>query len=169
MDQDLKEIVKELIYSGCLKCDCQNRLPYMIEEEEKMILKIKNGTTLFAFLCVSPLWRGSKEKQYVYECGQYNGYVGFSKEIFNPIENLAEEECFDVHGGISFDGNFGPEKEIIPLSEIPFEWWNKEKYRIIGFNCAHGYDTESDWPFGEVKEETERLMSQVKALIDEQL
>ena len=124
---------------------------------------------LFAFLCVAPIWRDAREQHYAVDCGKYNGYVGFPKANFNPSFSLMDDERFEIHGGISFDGSFGPEKEIIPLTKIPIGWWNSQNYRIIGFDCCHGYEEECYLSFSLVSDMTIGLMEQVKNLIDEQL
>lgn len=112
----------------------------------------------FAFLTVNPLCEDYKKTGITaMSCGRYNGYVGIIGG-----DNLSLENRVLVHGGITFDGKFGGAEEIIPLTEIPADWW---KYRIVGFDCAHWKDTGENCPFEFVREETMRLRKQIERLI----
>lgn len=132
---------------------------------------MKERQILFAFLAVSPLW--IKVKNFAFptpllscKFGKYNGYIGFSENKLKLPNLIDNDGLFDVHGGISFDGNFTEEKEIIPITEMPKYWW---KYRIIGFDYAHGIEGESSVTFSDVKKETLSLYKQIKNAINEQL
>ena len=112
----------------------------------------------FAFLTVNPLCEDYKKIGLTaMSCGRYNGYVGIIGE-----DNLSLDNRVIVHGGITFDGKFGGAEEIIPLTEIPDDWW---KYRIVGFDCAYFGDTEETCPFEFVREETINLQKQIEQLI----
>lgn len=69
-------------------------------------------------------------------------------------------------GGITFDGKFDETDSIIPITEIPADWW---KYRIVGFDCASFGDTEENCPFEFVKEETLRLQRQMEEIINKEI
>ena len=118
----------------------------------------KKSMKTFAFLAVNPLCEDYKNTGITeMSCGRYNGYVGIIGG-----DNLSLDNRVVVHGGITFDGQFGGAEEIIPITEIPADWW---KYRIVGFDCAHFGDTEETCPFEFVREETMRLKKQIERLI----
>lgn len=111
----------------------------------------------FAFLTVNPLCEDYKNTGITaMSCGRYNGYVGIIGG-----DNLSLDNRVIVHGGITFDGKFGGAEEIIPLTEIPADWW---KYRIVGFDCAQFGDTEENCPFEFVRKEAMRLQEQIERL-----
>lgn len=125
----------------------------------------------FAFLRVSPLYDEYKKTGITsVSCGRYNGYVGIINGDSVPLSEIGGCEDYDnsldnmvvVHGGITFDGKFGGAEEIIPLTEIPADWW---KYRIVGFDCAHLGDTEENCPYEFVRDETTSLQKQIEQLI----
>ena len=120
-------------------------------------LETTKSMRTFAFLRINPLFEDYKKIGITtISCGRYNGYVGIIGG-----DNLSLENRVLVHGGINFDGKFGGTEEIIPLTEIPADWW---KYRIVGFGCAHFGDTEDNCPFEFVREETMRLRKQIERL-----
>ena len=126
----------------------------------------------FAFLRINPLCEDYKKIGITaISCGRYNGYVGIIDGDSVPLSYQREnsndsrprlDDMVLVHGGITFDGKFGGADDIIPLTEIPADWW---EYRIIGFDCAHWKDTEENCPFEFVKEEALRLRKQIEQLI----
>ena len=126
----------------------------------------------FAFLRINPLCEEYRKMgMQGLSCGRYNGYVGIidgdnvplSYQGWNSNHNrLPLDDMVFVHGGITFDGKFCDAEDIIPLTEIPADWW---KYRIVGFGCAHWKDTEENCPFEFVKEEALRLRKQIEQLI----
>ena len=126
----------------------------------------------FAFLRINPLCEEYRKMGIQgLSCGRYNGYVGIIDGDNVPLSYQGEnsndnrprlDDMVLVHGGITFDGKFGGAEEIIPLTEIPDDWW---KYRIVGFVCAHFRDTEENCPFEFVREETMSLRKQIEQLI----
>lgn len=126
----------------------------------------------FAFLGINNLYDEYKKAGIAgISCGKYNGYVGIiggdsvplscqGKRNYEDYDNSLDSKV-DVHGGITFDGNFDETDSIIPITEIPADWW---KYRIIGFDCANFGDTEENCPFEFVREETLRLLKQIDKL-----
>lgn len=131
----------------------------------------------FAFLGINDLYDEYKKAGIAgISCGKYNGYVGIIDGDGLPLscqgghdeddyENSLDSKV-DVHGGITFDGKFDETDSIIPLTEIPADWW---KYRIIGFDCANFGDTEENCPFEFVKEETLRLQRQMEEIINKEI
>jgi len=130
-------------------------------------------TTVFAFLMESPLWTFYKQEKKSYlglTTGRYNGYVGFEGTLPQSRQGGADYEDdnaldnqITVHGGITFDGKFSKKSGLIPLTNIPEDWY---KYRIVGFDCAHWNDTEENCSFEFTKEETLSLLKQIKELIN---
>ena len=120
----------------------------------------------FAFLGINALY--DEYKKVGISCGKYNGYVGIIDGDSVPLSCQGKhsyedslDSKVDVHGGITFDGKFDETDSIIPITEIPADWW---KYRIVGFDCASFGDTEKTCPFEFVREETLRLLKQIDKL-----
>lgn len=125
----------------------------------------------FAFLRESPLHERYRQSNHpLISCGKYNGYVGIMDDSL-PLSEISDVSCndyyslldsmVDVHGGLTFDGNFDEDEPIIPLTEIPAEWW---MYRIVGFDCAHLGDTDEKWTFERTKKETLRFRTQIEKI-----
>ena len=131
----------------------------------------------FAFLRTNHLYDKYKKAGFAgISCGKYNGYVGIiggdsvplscqGKRSYEDYDNSLDSKV-DVHGGITFDGKFDETDSIIPITEIPADWW---KYRIVGFDCASFGDTEENCPFEFVKEETLRLQRQMEEIINKEI
>ncbi len=126
---------------------------------------------VFAFMMKSPLFikYGENIKKIGLEGGHYNGYVWFSADLPDSWQSLASfdredvlDNMVDVHGGITFDSHFLEKTSIIPLTEIPVDFY---KYRTIGFDCVHAYDTEEEWTFEATRVETLNLYNQIKEII----
>lgn len=126
----------------------------------------------FVFLAESSLYKGYKKTSILdLRCGRYNGYVGIIDGDNIPLSydnsNVNYDNSLDarveVHGGITFDDRLSKEQSIIPITEIPVDWW---KYRIVGFDCAHLGDTEENCPFEFAKEEALRLQKQIEEIIN---
>jgi hypothetical protein len=123
----------------------------------------------FAFLRKNPLY--GKKHLRSSPCGKYNGYVGIIDRELTPTapEGLfgdyitASGGIISVHGNITYDSKASgfelPHDGIIPLTEIPHEWW---QYQVVGFDCNHWGDTPEKWPFEEVKKETLDLQRQIE-------
>ena len=123
----------------------------------------------FAFLRESP--RYGKKYSRNSPCGRYNGYVGIIDRGLTPTAHeglfgdyiAASGKIISVHGHITYDSNASdfkiPHDGIIPLTEIPNEWW---QYQVVGFDCGHWGDTPEKWPFEEVKKETLDLQRQIE-------
>jgi len=126
---------------------------------------------VFAFMMECPLFKkyDGRLKEMGLDGGHYNGYVAFNADLPDSWMGLASfdredvlDNMVDVHGGITFDSHFLEKTSIIPLTEIPIDWY---KYRTIGFDCAHAYDTEEEWTFEATKNETLSLYEQIKGII----
>lgn len=126
---------------------------------------------VFAFMKESPLFKKyeGRLKEIGLDGGRYNGYVAFNADLPDSWQGLTSfdredvlDNMVDVHGGITFDSHFLEKSSIIPLTEIPDDWY---KYRAIGFDCAHAYDTEEEWTFESTKMETLNLYNQIKEII----
>jgi len=126
----------------------------------------------FAFMRESPFYTQYEQlKKAGLDGGKYNGYVGFKAELPTTWTKLAEcsehnvlDNLVEVHGGITFDSNnINKLAAIIPLTDIPKDWYN---YRIIGFDCMHCYDTEENCPVQYIKDETMSLLKQIQKLIN---
>lgn len=123
----------------------------------------------FAFLRENPCY-GTRAKKGC-PCGQYNGYVGIVDKEHTPTWHpkafgsyvSVSGKIISVHGGITYDSSMGdfeiPHDGIIPLTEMPNEWW---QYQVVGFDCNHWGDTPEKWPFEEVKKETLHLQRQIE-------
>lgn len=127
----------------------------------------------FAFLRVSTICDGYKKMGITgISCGKYNGYVGIidgnsvplscqGKHCYEDYDKSLDSKV-DIRGGITFDDKFDEQANIIPLTEIPTDWW---KYRVVGFDCAHFGDTEENCPFEFAKQEALNLREQIEKLI----
>lgn len=118
---------------------------------------------LFAFITENPLshipfFRG----------GKYNGYVGIIEDTTNVVD-YTDHRLFDtdyyinVHGGVTFDGTLQPDTFILPLTDIPENWYN---YRVVGFDCNHSFDKNKERPLDYVKEQTISMMNQIEKHLD---
>ena len=108
----------------------------------------------------------------------YCGYVGvkdssmlprsFDASTFEDIENDPEYDYLDnsiqIHGGITFDGVFPQETPIIPLTDIPEDWYT---YHIYGFDLNHINDEENgiSTNFDYAKEQALSMKKQMEELI----
>lgn len=112
----------------------------------------------FSFLRQHRVWEGNEKiKALMLPMGLFNGYVGIVEDTDIPLDKVS------VHGGITLDGHFNDQTDIIPLTEIPADW---HKYRIIGFDCLHFGDSEETWPFERTKSEALNLQKQIEDLIN---
>lgn len=118
---------------------------------------------LFAFIAEHPF---SHEPGFY--GGKYNGYVGIIEDTTN-VYDYTDNRFFDtdyhinVHGGVTFDGTLKPDTFILPLTDIPDNWYN---YRIVGFDCNHYGDEEKEWTLDYVKEQTISMMQQIEKHLD---
>lgn len=131
----------------------------------------------FAFLGINNLYDEYKRAGIAgISCGKYNGYVGIidgdsvplscqGKHSYKNYDNSLDSKV-DVHGGITFDGNFDETDSIIPITKIPADWW---KYRIVGFDCASFGDTEDNRPFEFAKQEALSLQRQMEEIINKEI
>lgn len=103
----------------------------------------------------------------------YCGYVGVKDASILPLssegggdrnQHLLDDEIH-VHGGITFDGRINRLEEIIPLTDIPQDWFT---YHIYGFDLFHHTDIESGLSTNIEYAilETLNMRVQIKALID---
>lgn len=103
----------------------------------------------------------------------YCGYVGIIDDSKIPLSVQADndfnnKEALDykveVHGGITFDSKFNVITSIIPLTEIPQNWY---KYRCIGFDLNHYNDDNNNIStnYDFCVSETFRLKEQIENLI----
>ena len=92
---------------------------------------------LFAFITESPLSHNP-----LFSGGKYNGYVGIIEDTTNIVD-YTDPRLFDtdyyinVHGGVTFDGTLKPDTFILPLTDIPENWYN---YRVVGSDCNGSFD-----------------------------
>ena len=118
----------------------------------------------FAFLLPTP--------RFIYECGEYNGYVGFDdklplsyqgKAFETEDSELSLDDYIQVHGGITWDSeNYRLTGDPIKLTEFPENW---KDCRIIGFDTCHFGDDSVIWDKEAVTHETLRLKEQIDKLI----
>ena len=103
----------------------------------------------------------------------YCGYVGVKDASMLPLssegggdenQHLLDDEIH-VHGGITFDGRMNRFEDIIPLTDIPHDWYT---YHIYGFDLFHHADIESDMSTNieYAVLETIRMKVQIAALVD---
>ena len=131
----------------------------------------------FAFLVKNPFYEkyGVEMKEHGINGGLYNGYVGFNEILplsyqggassdFKDNKGKVLDDYIHVHGGITFDSKFNEMRSIVPLTEIPQNWYC---YRIIGFDCLHFADTEENCPIDYIKDQTLKLKEQIDKLIND--
>ena len=118
---------------------------------------------LFAFITENPLSHNP-----LFSGGKYNGYVGIIEDTTNVVD-YTDPRLFDtdfyinVHGGVTFDGTLKPDTFILPLTDIPENWYN---YRIVGFDCNHSFDKNKERPLDYVKEQTMSMINQIEKHLD---
>ena len=118
---------------------------------------------LFAFVTEHPLSHKSG-----FRGGKYNGYVGIIEDTTN-IPSYTDSRIFDtdyyikVHGGVTFDGTLKSDTFILPLTDVPENWFD---YRVIGFDCNHSGDKNKEWSLDYVKEQTMSMMHQIEKHLD---
>ena len=105
----------------------------------------------------------------------YCGYVGIMCDNIVPISHQGGaygDDCLDTivtcHGGITFDNYFNRDKLIIPVTEIPNDWF---KYRCIGFDLNH-FDDEKNGisnNFEYAKQEVLKLKEQIDNIIRDKM
>ena len=114
----------------------------------------------------------SREEQLFHYCG----YVGVKDASMLPLssegggdenQHLLDDEIH-VHGGITFDGRMNRFEDIIPLTDIPQDWFT---YHIYGFDLFNYDDIESGLSTNIEYAilETLNMRVQIKALIDKML
>lgn len=107
----------------------------------------------------------------------YCGYVGVKDASMIPESvqgNIAMVDSFDkalddyisVHGGITFDGDFEENTSIIPITDIPVDWY---KYHAYGFDLAHCDDERNGicMNFDYAKEQALSMKEQMERLIEQ--
>lgn len=103
----------------------------------------------------------------------YCGYVGVKDASMLPLssegggdenQHLLDDEIH-VHGGITFDGRMSIFEDIIPLTDVPKNWFT---YHIYGFDMFHHDDIESGLSTNIEYAilETLSMKVQIEALID---
>lgn len=118
---------------------------------------------LFAFITENPLSHIP-----LFSGGKYNGYVGIIEDTTNVVD-YTDSRLFNtdyyinVHGGVTFDGTLQPDTFILPLTDIPENWYN---YRVVGFDCNHSCDKNKERPLDYVKEQTMSMMNQIEKHLD---
>ena len=106
---------------------------------------------------------------YTYYCG----YVGVKDASSLPnsyMNDIAVWDDYDnslnakisVHGGITYDNTFRKNISIIPLTDIPADWY---KYRCIGFDMNHLDDELIRNNYDFAKTETMKLKEQIEKLL----
>lgn len=83
----------------------------------------------------------------IYNREWYCGYVGVKNNSMIPksIQDTCDFDNYQnsldanisVHGGITFDGTWDENTPIIPLTDIPADWY---KYHCYGFDLNHFMD-----------------------------
>lgn len=103
----------------------------------------------------------------------YCGYVGIedanslpnsiqgSINMFDDFENSLDNKI-SVHGGITYDNTFIKDVSIIPLTDIPANWY---EYRCIGFDMNHFGDEAIRDNYDFAKAEAISLKEQIKKLL----
>ena len=103
----------------------------------------------------------------------YCGYVGVKddsilpKSIQGSIDMLDDypnslDAKISVHGGITFDGTWNENIPIIPISDIPADWYT---YHYYGFDCNHCDDEKIAMDFEYAKQEVLNMKKQMEELI----
>lgn len=104
----------------------------------------------------------------------YCGYVGVKNDSKIPHSIQEDVNMWDnysnsldaqisVHGGITFDGKIKENVSIIPITDIPKDWYN---YHCYGFDCNHFGDESIAMDFEYVKAEVLSMKEQMEALLD---
>lgn len=101
----------------------------------------------------------------------YCGYVGIKENDKVPRSlqgggtGYTLDDEISVHGGITFDGHFNQENSIIPITNIPEDWYT---YHCYGFDLNHYNDICSgiNMDFEYAKKEVIRMKEQMEALLD---
>lgn len=110
----------------------------------------------------------------------YCGYVGVKDNSLLPkaymdddYDSESNEKCLDsiidVHGGITFAGQFSDKKiSIIPVTTIPVDYLD---YRYYGFDLNHSNDNETgkSVDFNYALQQTKSLKKQIDDLIKKHL
>lgn len=106
----------------------------------------------------------------------YCGYIGIEKDDNVPVSYQSScqiddktesylDDYINVHGGITFDGNFNEVVPIIPITNIPENWYT---YHCYGFDLNHLDDdiTGTSVDFNFAKSEVLSMKKQMEALLD---
>lgn len=105
--------------------------------------------------------------------GWYCGYVGVKDNSMLPHSVQGDINMLDnyensldnkisVHGGITFDGTWDENTDIIPLTDIPEDWY---KYHYYGFDLNHCNDKLITKDFNYAKQEVLNMKKQIEELI----
>lgn len=105
----------------------------------------------------------------------YCGYVGVKDDSMLPhseqsllfdeyMENDILDKYIDVHGGITFDGKFNKKCYIVPITDIPADWY---EYHIYGFDLNHAGDDDIKCDYEYAKAEVLKMKEQMETLIVE--
>ena len=103
----------------------------------------------------------------------YCGYVGVKDDSKIPHSIQGDLSMLDdypnsldakisVHGGITFDGTWKETTLIIPLTDIPVDWY---KYHCYGFDFNHYADESIAMDFEYAKSEALSMKRQMEELI----
>lgn len=104
----------------------------------------------------------------------YCGYVGVEDDskiphsvqadlnMFDDYDNSLDDKIF-VHGGITFDGTWKENTPIIPITDIPKNWYN---YHCYGFDLNHCNDEPIAMNFEYAKQEVLNMKEQMEKLIE---
>lgn len=103
----------------------------------------------------------------------YCGYVGIKDAnslpdsvqrnivMFDDFENSLDNKI-SIHGGITYDNTFIENVSIIPLTDIPANWY---EYRCIGFDMNHVDDEAIRDNYDFAKAEAISLKEQIEKLL----
>lgn len=105
----------------------------------------------------------------------YCGYVGVKDNSMLPKSCQSSIKVLDdysnsldakisVHGGITFDGTWEMDTPIIPISDIPIDWYT---YHYYGFDLNHCNDKPIAMNFEYAKQEVLSMKKQMEELIAE--
>lgn len=105
----------------------------------------------------------------------YCGYVGVKDDSKIPHSIQGDLNMLDdypnsldskisVHGGITFDGTWDMDTPIIPISDIPIDWYT---YHYYGFDLNHLGDEPIATNFEYAKQEVLSMKIQMEELIAE--
>lgn len=103
----------------------------------------------------------------------YCGYVGVKDDSKIPHSIQGDLTMLDnypnsldakisVHGGITFDDTWNETTPIIPLTDIPIDWY---KYHCYGFDFNHCDDESIAMNFEYAKDEALAMKRQMEELI----